>query len=347
MKFILKILPVFFLFILCKPKPVEEKNASNPIKNSGFTIAFGSCNNQNLQNNLWKEISKNNPNIWIWGGDIIYSDTEDMTYLKNNYQLQKNNKHYSNFIKNVEVLGTWDDHDFGKNDGGRDYKYKKESQQLYLDFLDVPQNSPRRKQEGVYFAKDFAVNTSIIKVIVLDTRYFRTELTADNNSKKRYKPNLNSNNSMLGETQWNWLKDQLHNSKSDYTVIMSSIQFLSNKHGFETWGNMPNEVEKLERLLVETNTKNALILSGDRHISEISSKNIEGLKYPLIDFTSSGMTHSYTSYSGEENPYRIVDVIAKKSFGILKFDLINSKITMEIRGEKNVLYRTYTQKYMK
>ncbi|SDX84671.1 alkaline phosphatase D [Lutibacter oricola] len=314
-------------------------------KQADFILSFGSCNNQHLPNNLWKEVSKNQPNVWLWGGDIIYSDTKDMKYLSKNYQKQKNNKDYKLFAKNTEILGTWDDHDYGVNDGGVEYSKKNESQQLFLDFFDVPKNDKRRSQQGVYYSKEYKVKNTIIKVIILDTRYFRTPLTRSNSKRKRYTPSNVQTNNMLGESQWKWLKNELTTSKASYTVIMSSIQFLSNLHGFETWGNMPNEVKKLEDLLVKTNTKNAIILSGDRHISEISSKKIKGLNYPLIDFTSSGLTHSYTSYSGELNPYRIVDVVFKKSFGILKFNLKTNEVTMEIRGRKNILYKSYIQKY--
>jgi alkaline phosphatase D len=245
----------------------------------------------------------------------------------------------------VEVLATWDDHDYGLNDGGVDYPKKAEAQQLFLDFLDVAKNDIRRKQEGVYFAKDFSVNNNILKIILLDTRYFRTALTADDETEKRFKPNAYGAGTMLGETQWEWLKNQLQNSKASYNIIVSSIQFLSSEHGFESWGNMPHEADKLINLLKSTNAKNAIILSGDRHISEISKKEIPDLKYPLIDFTSSGLTHSYTDFKGEPNIYRLGNVVSKKSFGILKFDFKTNVVTMEIRGENNVVYETFTQSY--
>ena len=69
------------------------------------------------------------------------------------------------------------------------------------------------------------------------------------------------------------------------------------------------------------------------------------LNYPLIDFTSSGLTHSYSNFSEEANQFRVGNVVAKKSFGILKFDFENSTVQMEIRGENNKLYETLTQKY--
>jgi alkaline phosphatase D len=36
-------------------------------------IAFGSCNEQNLQNNMWPIIAERNPAAFIWGGDAIYA----------------------------------------------------------------------------------------------------------------------------------------------------------------------------------------------------------------------------------------------------------------------------------
>ncbi|RUA11130.1 MAG: alkaline phosphatase family protein [Flavobacteriia bacterium] len=310
-----------------------------------FVIAFGSCDNQEIENKLWNEILKNHPDIFIWGGDVIYSDTEDMPLMLKNYNKQKNDSVYLNFTKKTEILSTWDDHDFGANDAGKEYPMKDTSQQLFLNFFDVKPDDVRRKQKGVYFSKDFIVNKHKIRIILLDTRYFRSALTRDHKTKKRYKPNKYGEGTMLGDKQWRWLKEKLYQSDADFNIIMSSIQFLSYEHGFETWGNMPHEVDKLERIISGSKAKGVIILSGDRHIAEISSKKLKNVPYPLIDFTSSGMTHSYTAYKGEPNKYRLSKVVPKKNFGVLKFDLSARKVTMEIRGEGNVLYEKITQKY--
>ncbi|HSQ46062.1 MAG TPA: alkaline phosphatase D family protein, partial [Lutibacter sp.] len=190
---------LFLLILSCKTNENPKNNSLVLEKTTtDFVIAFGSCNNQTLANPLWPAIEKNKPTIWIWGGDVVYTDTYDMAYMAENYQKQKNNADYAAFTKKVEVLGTWDDHDYGLNDGGVEYSKKAEAQQLFLDFLDVPENDVRRKQEGVYFAKDYSVANNTIKIILLDTRYFRTALTADNETKKRYKPNLYGEGTMLG-----------------------------------------------------------------------------------------------------------------------------------------------------
>jgi alkaline phosphatase D len=333
------------LLTACQTTP--ETNSSNITegKTSDFVLSFGSCNNQTIPNKMWQEIVKNRPDVWVWGGDVIYSDTHDMRFLKQNYSKQKNDTAYQTFLKKVPVIGTWDDHDYGKNDGGNEYPEKDRSKDLFLNFMDAPANDLRRTRGGVYYSKTYNVKNKSIKVIVLDTRYFRSPLTKDPTGKKRYIPNTDPNSTMLGEAQWTWLKQELDSSKADFNILESSIQVLSYEHGFETWGNMPNEVAKLKKIIADSKAKGVIILSGDRHIAEISQTEVPGMNYPLIDITSSGLTHSYSNYSGEPNKYRVSKVVPKKNFGLLKFDFKDNKVTFEIRGLKNVLHLIKIQQY--
>ncbi|MDC9722727.1 MAG: alkaline phosphatase D family protein [Urechidicola sp.] len=346
MKFHKLLFVVALLLFSCKPvteKKTEEQTTTE--FSTDFTIAFGSCNKQWKTNELWQEVIKSNPDVWVWGGDIIYSDTEDMEVLEDSYSVQKQNEVYANFSSKVEIMGTWDDHDFGENDAGTEYPKKENSQQLFLNFMDVPNDSPRRNQKGIYFSKDFVVEGNSIKIIILDTRYFRTTLTEDNDTDHRYKPNEYGVGTILGEVQWNWLQSELKNSTASFNIIMSSIQILSGEHGWETWANMPHEVDKLIETLKTTQAKNTIILSGDRHISDFSKKEIDGISYPLIDFTSSGLTHSSTRNTGEPNQYRIGDMVNQLSFGLLKFDFSKQEVLMEMRGLNNELQQSHSQNY--
>ncbi len=332
------------LFINCKSKSNLDLNPT-PNQHNQYTLAFGSCDNQKIKNELWEAVDANHPAVWIWGGDNIYSDTEDMQVLKANYELQKQDSSYQYFIKNKVILGTWDDHDFGRNDGGQEYSFKKESQNYLFDFLDTPKNAPERKRDGVYNSKTISVNNHKIKIIGLDTRYFRTELTTATDPNKRFQPNTYGDGTLLGKEQWHWLAKELHSSKADFNVIVSSIQFLSDKHGFECWGNFPHEVDKLEQLIVASKAQGTFIVSGDRHISLFSTKKVPQLSYDLVDFTSSGLTHAYAGFKGEENPYLKGEVINEVSFGILKFDFDTHSVQMEIRGKENKLLGQHIQKF--
>ena len=337
MKITIKLLPVFFLILSC--------GSSSLISTEGepdFTIAFGSCNREDEAQPLWSAILKNDPDVFLWGGDNIYSDTDDAEKMKADYLLQKKNKDYQRLLGQTNVLGIWDDHDYGLNDGGKEWHFKEKSQELFLDFMDVPETSPRRIREGVYHSEEFETPEGSLKVILLDTRYFRDKLKKSTDPGKRYET---SQGTILGEVQWNWLEEELNNSDADFNVILSSIQILSAEHGFETWGNFPSEVEKLKDLLVSSEAKNVILLSGDRHISEFSATEVERLSYPLVDFTSSGLTHSYEDFSGEPNKLRVGEVVKEKSFGLLKFDFAANKVTLEMRGKRNKLQQDYVLEF--
>ena len=331
-------------FYSCK----KQTNNTAKIQNTkvDFTIAFGSCNKQNKPNILWKEVKKNTPDLWIWGGDNIYSDTDNASKMTKDYEALKNQQGYLELVEHLPVMATWDDHDYGFNDSGIEFHKKEQAQKLFLDFFNVNKNSPRRKQSGIYNAKEFKTKEGSIKVIVLDTRYFRTALIkAPKGTKKRYKANMDSTGSVLGAMQWNWLENELNTSKADFNIIVSSIQILSSEHGFETWGNFPNEVEKLKNSIIRSKAKGVFLVSGDRHISEFSKTTVSNLQYPLIDFTSSGLTHSYTSFVSEPNQYRVQNVISEISFGLLQFNFKNKSVTMQMRGKNNKILQELNQIY--
>jgi alkaline phosphatase D len=344
-----------FLFVLCllivscKSAGVKSKDlqivSDDNQQFHDFTIAFGSCNKTNLPNLLWDDIHNDKPDVWIWGGDNIYADTDNAEKLKAIYDQQLAVPGYLDLLKSTKVLGTWDDHDYGLNDGGASFHFKQTSQQLFLDFLGVSENDTRRNREGVYHSTLFKLKNGKIKIIVLDTRYFRSDLTDATDRKKRYQPNPYGEGTILGEEQWKWFTNELNSSDADFNVIVTSIQLLSDKHGYETWGNFPHEVEKFKALIAKSKAKGVIVLSGDRHISDFSTVNVKGLAYPLIDFTSSGLTHAATNNKGEENPYRTGKMVNKVSYGILKFDFKNGAVKMQMKGNGGVVQQSLIQKY--
>lgn len=331
-----RFLCVFLVLLLTNSKSFAQKTKTD----YDFSIAFGSCNDQERENLLWKEVIKNNPDLWIWGGDNVYSDTEDMQKMRQDYQVQKNNKGYQLLTNTTEIIGTWDDHDYGKNDAGKEYRKRVEAQGLFLDFMGVAKDDPRRTRKGVYHSKVYATEQGSIKVILLDTRYFRDPIV-----KTESGYTSNKTGTILGEEQWTWFQQELNNSTADFNIVVSSIQVLPSEHRFEKWANFPSEIRKFQETISTSKAKNIFLLSGDRHISEFSRLDVKSMNYPLIEFTSSGLTHSYRDFTWEKNSKRIKEVIFQPSFGMLHFDFDNQTITMQMRGKNNVLLQEYIQSY--
>ncbi|WP_114749931.1 alkaline phosphatase D family protein [Pleomorphovibrio marinus] len=291
-------------------------------------IAFGSCNRHNLPQPLWQPILEENPDLWIWLGDNVYGDTHDMELLASKYKSQYEHEEYKKVREQVEVIGIWDDHDYGINDGGFQYAKKDESQQLMLDFLDEPEDSPRRDQKGAYASYTYGSGDQKIKVFLLDARYHRDTIYKKDNA---YQPNLEG--TILGEEQWEWLEKEFKNSDASIHIIASGIQIIAEEHGSEKWANFPKEREKLFNLIVDTGIQNPILLSGDRHIAEISRKTLSN-GYDLYDITSSGLTHTWDKWRPEANKHRIGEHIAELHYAVFHIDWENRSIAVGIRGEE-------------
>ncbi|KAL3505540.1 hypothetical protein ACH5RR_035381 [Cinchona calisaya] len=271
-------------------------------------IAFGSCANQSAPQPIWNAIIDFNPHVFIWLGDNIYGDIRSPFRLfgkertigpwknvprftpssepemKSRYLMAKNNPGYSRLRLNTKVIGTWDDHDYGLNDAGKEFSGKITNQRLLLDFLDEPPDSPRRMQAGVYASYTFGPRGRQVKVILLDTRYHRDPLFSDG--------------SILGSLQWDWLEKQLKGPATAITIIGSSIQVISNLSAttgplfyMESWGRFPQERTRLFKLISDSKREGVFFISGDVHFGEITRYDCAA-GYPLYDITSSGITQA-------------------------------------------------------
>ena len=290
-------------------------------------MAFGSCSNQDKEQKLWDEIIAEQPDFWIWLGDNIYGDSEDMGVLKTKYDQQKNHPLYQQLINQTKVIGTWDDHDYGANDAGKEFAKKAESQQLLLDFLDVPKNVPVRTRKGVYSSYTIDHPIAKVKIILLDTRYFRDTLTKVND-----RNTLNWNGEVLGETQWAWLEKELKNSEAAIHIIGSSIQVIPMEHRFEKWNNFPLERQRLFNLITKYKVTHPIFISGDRHIGEISK--IDWINQPIYDITSSSLTHGWSNRRKEVNQHRIGPLVYTENYGLIEISRTDSlQIAISIRSD--------------
>lgn len=303
-------------------------------------IAFGSCSREYQDNQLWDQILANEPETWIWLGDNIYGDSEDMSVLAEKYRKQKSRPAYQKILQSMPVYGIWDDHDYGVNDGDKNYRMKLQSKELLLDFLDVPAEAEVRAREGAYQYYRLGEGAGAISLILLDTRFFRDELQTDPNGKTRYLPNPGGD--ILGEEQWRWLEGILQNHPAPVTLIGSGIQVIPEEQGYEKWANFPKARKRLLGLIERFGNGRILILSGDRHIAEISKLELGERRFPVYEFTSSGLTHTWERKREEPNKHRISQLHIVRNFGIIRLDwhTIPPGIQLEIRGEGNRLYES-------
>ena len=321
------------IFSSCK-----ESSITTTQETQTTTIAFGSCSHEYDEDQMWEEIILERPDAYIWLGDIVYGDTHDMDLLKSKYDEQKNRASYQELIRNTKIYGTWDDHDYGSQDGGKHYSKKEGSKVQLLNFLDVSSENPVWQRPGVYHSWDIIQAKGVVKMILLDTRTFRDTIFANENGPDRYL--INPTGDILGEEQWAWLDKELRQSEADINIIASSIQFIPQQQHFEKWSNFPRARERMMALISDTKPKITFFISGDRHKAEVSKMDAAELDYPLYDFTSSGLTHVTDPKNWEPNQYRMGELIIKENYGLITIDWQESgpEVTFRLKGKNRELY---------
>lgn len=311
-----------------------EVRGLNDLQGLPSRVAFGSCGHQDKPQPILNTVVNQDPDLFVYLGDNIYGDTKDMKVLQAKYDTLGSKPEFQNLRAEIPVLSIWDDHDFGWNDAGKEYEFKAESKEIFMDFWKVPEDSDRRKHPGIYGShrweqtvaddnRDSTQSSRTLQIILLDTRTFRDPLKLNpkpivegSGLKNAYQPDADPNKTLLGEAQWAWLESVL-SEPADLRIICSSIQFGHEYNGWESWTNLPAEQERMAEVIRKTKANGVLFISGDVHWGEISKRPFTDL-YPIYDVTASGLTEEW--YNVEPNRLRVGQAYRDNHFGMLEID---------------------------
>lgn len=86
--------------------------------------------------------------------------------------------------------------------------------------------------------------------------------------------------SILGESQFEWLKDELRSSQAKWNIIVNQVLFVpftlfDQPLSQDAWQGFPRDSERLKKFLLEENIANPLIVFGDAHLSFASNVEID------------------------------------------------------------------------
>lgn len=306
-------------------------------------IAFGSCAHQDKPQPIWDAILAARPSLFVFAGDNVYGDAHgpqaaaddpSLPVLRAAYAKAAAIPGLARLRAQVPHVATWDDHDYGRNDGGAEFPHKRTAQRLFADFWRLPDDDPRRRRDGVHHAWSFGPAGRRVQVVALDTRFFRSALRPTDRrnapGRERYLPDDDPARTMLGEAQWDWLAARLR-EPADLRLLVSSVQLLAEGHGWERWGNLPRERARMLALLRETGAQDTIVISGDRHIGALYRETVPGLRRPLTEITSSGLTEAFAA-NREPGPNRLGDVVGEPNFGLVEIDWARRSAALTLHG---------------
>ena len=312
-------------------------------------IAFGSCVKQWQHQPIWSAVITAKPDLFIFLGDAIYADTDGATawdvsekQLQGEWNRMADKPEFQAARAAFPFMATWDNHDYGTHSGGVEFPLKNVSQQIFLDFFGEPADSMRRSTPGIYDAKIIGPEGRRAQIILLDTRFFKDMYKKDPRPKAdrlragkvgAYLSDDDPNKTLLGNDQWRWLEHQLK-QPAEVRLIASSIQIIPHQKGMDEWGNFPLERKRLLDLIGRTGAKGIILLSGNVHFAELSKSDAG--TYPLLELTSSGMTHVNKAYAKAPNKHRIAGPLTERNFGLVEINwemTPSPLITLKVIGE--------------
>jgi alkaline phosphatase D len=308
-------------------------------------IGFGSCAYQDRKQLIWDAVWTSRPDVFVMLGDNIYGDTEDMEVLQAQYDKLGAQPGFQRVRADTEVVATWDDHDYGADDVGAEFPMKQESKEIFLDFFGEPSDSERRLRDGgIYTAYEYGEEGQRVQVILLDLRWDRSPINtvSDEEYAERalvgagpYTTTVGTDARIIGEDQWAWLEEQL-SRPAELRIIGTSVPFLQDGTGWETWTNFPDERDRLIALIESTGAGGVLFITGDTHWAQFS-KRTQDVPYPLWEVNSSGLTENWDIVPPDVN--RLGDYFFEDNYGLIEIDwsAADPEITMEIRDIDNDL----------
>lgn len=282
-----------------------------------LSIALGSCtfinepaydrpgNPYGGDYEIFESIHAKDPDIMLWLGDNTYLREVDWytrTGIIHRHTHTRSTPEMQALLASRSHYAIWDDHDYGPNNSDRSFSRKALTKEAFSMFWANPS----------YGVADWGGITSSFEwgdaqFFLLDNRSFRTP-----NRKKT------ETRTILGEDQLNWLIDALVGSQATFKFVCIGGQVLNTTQMFETYANVaPEERLKLLHTIVQEGIKNVIFLDGDRHNSEVSKYESDGIT--IYDITSSPLTSGSHSHPEEPNLLRVEgSYIGERNFTILQ-----------------------------
>lgn len=267
---------------------------------------------------MWNTVAAQNPAAFLLMGDNVYIDNPTRPAVQHyTYYRRQSRPEFQTFAATTPIFAIWDDHDFGENDsfGGPaidEPAWKRPVWEVYRQNWNNPAYGGGPEQPGVWFT--FSIGD--VDFFMLDGRYYRT-------------PPGDPSPSMLGDAQLAWLFDALRQSTATFKVLVSPVPWAYGSKtgtqmtpagrmpgGIDTWEGFQDERAELFGFLDEQQIEGVLLLSADRHRSDLWRIERPD-SYDLYEFESSRLTNIHYH---EIMPASLFGYNAKPSFGMVTFD---------------------------
>ncbi|WP_158538567.1 alkaline phosphatase D family protein [Chitinophaga skermanii] len=286
----------------------KTKTLPNSVGINGMQVAVVSCNNwEDGYFNSFRFLStKQDVDVVLHLGDYIYEygtgEYGNPVVDRKNFPgheiitLGDYRKRYAQYRTDIDLqalhaskpfIMIWDDHEIANDayaDGAKnhqsnegDYQVRKQAAiQAYLEWLPVRARNAQEMRRSFTVGNDFQLLLTEQRATARTCQLRETD-----------KAFFDSNRSLVGGSQLEWLCDELKASKATWKFIGNQVMFTGYKvkQGFKSpkvndwWLGYPVEQKKLVDFLSNEQVQNVVFLTGDHHESFVLAMHKEDAYY--------------------------------------------------------------------
>ena len=224
-------------------------------RKSKVTAVLISCVSKADTAPVWEEIGRLSPDLLCLSGDTPYIDTSKLEDVRRKHRALLNEAPLASLARRTPVVGIWDDHDFGLNNGnGRNLQDgKAATRKAFVEYR--AHRSYGNGSEGVYHKTDLGA----IEIFHLDPRWF---------SQSEPSPISPGKPSCFGKDQWAWILKSLKESKAPFKVLSMGAIWQDKKNSetddmFTYWYERDALLDFIRRERID----GIILHGGDIHVS--------------------------------------------------------------------------------
>lgn len=288
--------------VISQGSNLKFRTAPSAISKTPVRLAFGSGSSYTEgSGQVWDRIVQSNIDGMVLLGDTPYIDATDFKTQRMKYRGFSSFSNFKKFAQSKPFWGTWDDHDFAYNDSDGTAKGKENSLKVFKEFR--PNGSFGDGKEGIYTKFEYGA----AEVFLLDTRWW--SYTGPSFADPAQK-------TLLGKTQWEWLKKSLLESKATFKLIACGMIWDDKKNGEkDDWGTYMHEREVLFKFIGKEKISGVVLIGGDIHVSRVLKyKTEEQVGYPLYQFITSPLHQRTIKSLNVPHPDLIRDAVIPHTF---------------------------------
>ncbi len=306
------------------------------VANARFAVV--SCAEyENGYYNVYKEIAnRNDIDAVIHLGDYIYEyengglagivrPAEPPTEILSLSDYRTRHSHYKldedlrRMHQLYPMMAVWDDHEVA-NDGwfggaqnhdageGDWFDRKSVGIQAYNEWMPLRQPDPSDDQR-IYRSFNYG---DLLDLVMLDTRYEEREEQPSSIFDSDYD---DPNYTLLGQTQYNWLVNELGTSTAKWKVLgqqvmMAPLEVFGQPFNLDQWDGYPAERENLLNYVANNNIDNLVVLTGDIHTAWANDLPLSGYD-DNTGANSAGVEFVTSSVTSPNFPFPIGENIIK------------------------------------